>query len=216
MVFDVEERGYHLLLGMRRRRGWSALRPRAVDAAITSLLGAYAAVVADVTADFDGHHECGSFEVEERNALARHALRRASVAVVVGGASLGALHGLAEVLRDVCEQGFDPASIVTVVNDAPRSPRERAELTRALTGLPTLVAASGGKLPSPVFVGGRKAVEEAVRGGVALPSALVDPVARAALARLTTVRAMQGDPGEPVPIKPGSLGRWFDTEADAV
>ncbi len=28
MVFDVEERGYHLLLGMRRRRGWSALRSR--------------------------------------------------------------------------------------------------------------------------------------------------------------------------------------------
>ncbi len=122
MVFDVEERGYHLLLGMRRRRGWSALRPRALDAALTSMQGAYSAVVADISPDFDGHHECGSFEVEERNALARNALRRASVVVVVGGASLGAIHGLAGVLRDVCEQGVDAASVVTVVNHAPRSP----------------------------------------------------------------------------------------------
>ena len=219
MVFDVEERGYHLLLGMRRRRGWSALRSRALDAAMTSLQGAYAAVVADISADFDGHHECGSFEVEERNALARNALRRASVAVVVGGASLGAVHGLAGVLRDVCEQGFDAASIVTVVNHAPRSPRERAELTAAVSGLPTLVAASAGRLASPVFVPDRNAVEDAVRGGLPLPSVMTDPVARAVLAVLTARQAIGGAPatvGEPMPITPGSLGRWSDAEADAV
>ena len=219
MVFDVEERGYHLLLGMRRRRGWAALRPRAIDAAMTSLQSAYATVVADITADFDGHHECGSFEVEERNALARSALRRTSVAVVVGGASLGAVHGLAGVLRDVCEHGVDAASIVTVVNHAPRSPRERAALTRAISGLPTLVAASAGRLASPVFVPDRNAVEDAVRGGLPLPSAMVDPVTRAVLAALTARQAVVADratDGEPMPITPGSLGRWFDTEADAV
>ena len=186
---------------------------------MTSLQGAYAAVVADISADFDGHHECGSFEVEERNALARNALRRASVAVVVGGASLGAVHGLAGVLRDVCEQGFDAASIVTVINHAPRSPRERAELTCAVTGLPTLVAASAGRLASPVFVPDRNAVEDAVRGGLPLPSVMADPVARAVLAVLTASQAIGGAPatvGEPMPITPGSLGRWFDAEADAV
>jgi hypothetical protein len=219
MVFDVEERGYHLLLGVRRRRGWSALRPRALDAAVTSLLSAYAAVVTDVTPDFDGHHECGSFEVEERNALARTAARRASVAIVVGGATLGAVHGLAEVLRDVCEQGVDPASIVTVINHAPRSPRERAELTRALTGLPALIAASAGRLPSPVFVPYRRGVEEAIRGGTALPAAIVDPVVRAVLAALgetNEVPATSAGRGDPRPITPGSLGHWFEREADAV
>ena len=45
MVFDVEERGYHLLLGLRRRRGWASLRPRALEAALDSLLAAYPIVV---------------------------------------------------------------------------------------------------------------------------------------------------------------------------
>ncbi len=123
MVFDVEERGYHLLLGLRRRRGWASLRPKALDAAIDSLLGAYSVVVGDVDPDVDGHHECGSFEVEDRDSIARTTLSRARVAVVVGTASVGGLHSLAQVLRDLIDHGVDPSRLVTVVNHAPRSPR---------------------------------------------------------------------------------------------
>ncbi|HMK10309.1 MAG TPA: hypothetical protein VK461_01870, partial [Acidimicrobiales bacterium] len=143
MVFDVEERGYHLLLGMRRRRGWAALRPRALDAAIDSLLGAYPVVVADIDPDLDGHHECGSFDIEERNTVARLATERARAIVCVGAATLGGLHGLAGVLRDLLERGCDASQLVTVVNRAPRSPRERAGIARVL-------AQDG--LASPVFV----------------------------------------------------------------
>ena len=134
MVFDVEERGYHLLLGMRRRRGWSSLRPRALDAALDSLLAAYPIVVGDVDPDIDGHHECGSFEVEDRNAISRTVLTRASATVVVGTATTGGLHSLAQVLRDVLEHGVDPLRLVTVVNHAPRSPRDvRPSLGRSLS-----------------------------------------------------------------------------------
>ncbi len=123
MVFDVEERGYHLLLGLRRRRGWAALRPRALAAGLDSLLAAYPIVVGDIDPDVDGHRECGSFEVEERNSIARAAHGRASATVVVGRATVGGLHSLAQVLQDLCEHGVDPARVVTVVNHVPRSPR---------------------------------------------------------------------------------------------
>jgi len=208
LVFDVEERGYHLLLGMRRRRGWAALRPRAVDAAIDSLLGAYSVTVADIDPDLDGHHECGSFDIEERNSVARLAAERARAIVCVGGATLGGLHSLTGVLRDLVERGCDASRLVTVVNRAPRSPRERAGIARVL-------ARDG--LASPVFVPDRRAVEDAVRSGRSLPAVVSDPISRAVLAILGE-RALAVDAtntGRPVPITPGSLGRWHEPEADA-
>src|SRR5205807_836131 len=51
LTFLVEERGYHLLLGLRRSSAWAALRPRAFDAAFASLRHTFATVVADVDAD---------------------------------------------------------------------------------------------------------------------------------------------------------------------
>ncbi len=62
-------------------------------------------------------------------------------------------------------------------------------------------------------------MEDAIRGGLSLPSVIVEPVAHAVLAVLTTTEALSAGPatvGEPMPVTPGSLGRWFDTEADAV
>ena len=105
---------------------------RALEAALDSLLAAYPIVVADVDPDVDGHHECGSFEVEERDAVAGTTLARATATVVVGSATIGGLHSLAEVLRDLCEHGVDPRRIVPVVNHAPRAPRQRAAIARAL------------------------------------------------------------------------------------
>ena len=185
MVFDVEERGYHLLLGMRRRRGWSALRPRALDAALDSLLAAYPIVVGDVDPDIDGHHECGSFEVEDRNAISRTVLTRASATVVVGTATTGGLHSLAQVLRDVLEHGVDPLRLVPVVNHAPRSPRERAAIARALPQL-TMSGSAGSRVAAPLFVTTRRAVEDAVRAGRPLPSPLVTPMTRAVSTVLET------------------------------
>src|SRR5206468_4246056 len=71
LTFDVVDRGYHLLLGLRRHRDWVSIRPRAFDAALDGLRIAYKAVVADLHADFEGDNECGSLDVEERNLFAR-------------------------------------------------------------------------------------------------------------------------------------------------
>ena len=217
MVFDVEERGYHLLLGLRRRRGWASLRPRALDAALDSLLAAYPIVVGDVDPDVDGHHECGSFEVEERNGIARSTLARATATVVVGSATIGGLHSLAEVMRDLCEHGVDPRRIVPVVNHAPRAPRQRAAIARALPvlgGLGRSTTSPG--LAAPVFVPARRAVEDAVSGGRALPAHAVTPVTRAVGGLLEDRELIVDLTEQPVRITPGSLGHWSDTEADAV
>jgi len=217
MVFDVEERGYHLLLGVRRRRGWSSLRPRALDAALDSLLAAYPIVVGDVDPDVDGHRECGSFEVEDRNAISRTALTRASATVVVGSATTGGLHSLAQVLRDLLEHGADPLRLVTVVNHAPRSPRERAAIARALPLL-TGSGSAGARAAAPLFVVTRRAVEDAVRAGRPLPSPFVTPTTKAVSIVLETreLRLEELDDERPERVAPGSLGRWTEPEADAV
>ena len=217
MVFDVEERGYHLLLGVRRRRGWSSFRPRALDAALDSLLAAYPIVVGDVDPDVDGHHECGSFEVEDRNAISRTVLTRASATVVVGTATTGGLHSLAQVLRDVLEHGVDPLRLVTVVNHAPRSPRERAAIARALPQL-TMSGSAGSRVATPLFVVTRRAVEDAVRAGRPLPSPLVTSTTKAVSTILETreLRFEELDDEPPARVAPGSLGRWTEPEADAV
>ncbi|MGZ4730486.1 MAG: hypothetical protein ACXWB2_22445, partial [Acidimicrobiales bacterium] len=46
LTFQVEGSGYHLLLGLRRHRDWTALRPRAVEAGLDSLQRAFRQVVA--------------------------------------------------------------------------------------------------------------------------------------------------------------------------
>jgi hypothetical protein len=217
MVFDVEERGYHLLLGMRRRRAWSSIRPRALDAALESLLATYPVVIGDVDPDVDGHHECGSFEVEDRNATTRVALALASVTVVVGTATTGGLHSLGLVLRDLIEHGVDPLRLVSVVNHAPRSPRERAAIARALPLL-SGTATSASRLGAPLFVVTRRSIEDATRGGRPFPAPLVAPITRAVGAALETRELTFDDVYDERPerVAPGTLGRWSEPEADAV
>ena len=62
--------------------------PRAVQAAIDSLLRSYRLVVADVDADLEGDDEVGSVDVEERNVLARSAAARADLVLVVAPPTL--------------------------------------------------------------------------------------------------------------------------------
>jgi len=72
LVFDATDRGYHLLLGLRRHRDWAVLRPRALGAALDSLTRSYRVVVADLEPDFEGDDEVGSMDVEERNVTCWH------------------------------------------------------------------------------------------------------------------------------------------------
>ncbi len=196
-----ESRRYHLLLGMRRPSDWSALRPRAVSAALRSLADGWRWVVADVDPDTEGERETGSVDVEERHRLTRHALDRADLVVVVGRPDLRGMHATGRLVRELVAH-VGAARLQPVVSHAPRSPRRRSELARVLAELVT-----GVDLASPVFVRERTAVEDAVVEGVALPTATVaevtDPV-RARLERLDRRPATDAAAGDLV--SPGSLG----------
>lgn len=215
LTWDVPGRGYALLLGLRRHRDWAALRPRAVEAGLDGLRRAYRVVVADVDPDVEGEDQCGSTDVEDRNVLARTAASRAGVVVVVGVPGTKGVHSLVRVVDGLLELGVPGRRILPVVNRAPRSPRQRAELTKAVA---TLVAGlrRGGGVPSPVFLPERRRLDDAVRDGERLPGGLSVPVGSAVAALLDQAPAAPADEegragdGEPVPVAPGSLGSWAD------
>lgn len=215
LTWDVPGRGYSLLLGLRRHRDWAALRPRSVEAAIDGLRRAYRVVVADVEPDVEGEDQCGSTDVEDRNVLARTALLHAGAVVVVGAPGTKGVHSLVRVLDGVLGLGIAPERIVPVVNRAPRSPRARAELTRAVADLAGALP-GGGRLPSPLHLPERRKLDDLVRDGERLPSSFCAPLGQAVdavLARGSTEEVAGADPREPVPVAPGSLGRWAADEA---
>jgi MinD-like ATPase involved in chromosome partitioning or flagellar assembly len=207
LTFTVVERRYDLLLGLRRARSWSALRPAAVTAALDSLRAAYDVVVADVTADFEGEADGGSADVEERNALARTALAAADVAVVVGRPGVKGLHALVRTVADVVEAGLPAGRVVPVLAGAPRSPRARSEIAAAVAALAG--PALPGPLAAPVFLPGRR-VEAALRDARPLPSPLPERLAGAFAAVVArSGRRPEAETG-PQRVAPGSLASWAD------
>jgi hypothetical protein len=135
MLFDVDRRGYSLLLGMPRPRVWTALSGRGIAFGLDGLRSASRWVVADVTAEFDGEAETGSVDLEERNALARTAVADASCVVVVGDATLRGLRSIPRIGRDLVELGVPSDRILAVVNRFTGSRRHRAEIHDALASL---------------------------------------------------------------------------------
>ncbi|MBK9181093.1 MAG: hypothetical protein IPM45_16310 [Acidimicrobiales bacterium] len=203
-VFTVDDRGYHLLLGLRRHRDWTVLRPGAVEAAILGLARAYRTVVADVDADLEGQDEVGSVEVEERNVLARTTLPLADAVLAVGTPTLAGVHGIARVVTELAGHGIEPGRILPVVNLAPRNPRERARIARAVADLCGPALPGGQRLPGCAFLPWRRRVEDAHRAGGPLPAPLPDTLAGAVVALLD--RVGPATVPAPVPVAPGSLG----------
>src|SRR4029077_19561840 len=105
LTFAVDERGYHLMLGLRRSRHWAGIRPRSFAASFDSLRRAYHVVVCDIDADFEGEAEGGSIDVEERNTMARHPALRADAVIAVGSPTMKGLHSLVRVLHDLLTVG---------------------------------------------------------------------------------------------------------------
>lgn len=211
LTFDVADRGYQLLLGLRRHRDWTTVRPRAAAAAIASLRRSYRVVVADVDADLEGDDDVGSTDVEDRNTLARTAISKASVVLVVGEPGVTRLHALVRRTEHLLEHGVDPARLVLVLNHGPRNPRSRAELTRAVAGLLCEVA-GGDRLGSPLHLPERRGLDELIRDARRLPSSLAGPVTGVVVGLLDRdgggPEAAPDD--EPVPVTAGSLGTWSD------
>lgn len=202
LTFDIVERNYYLLLGLRHPRFWSTVRPRAFEAALESLQQAYRMVVCDVDADLEGEDESGSVDVEERHVMARTVARRADAVLAVGLPTMKGVHSLVRVVSAALDFGVPPGRVVPVVNRAPRSARARASIVRALAEL----AAPNAGTATPVFLPDRKGVDDALHDGARLPDALGAPLAGC-------VRALLARNEAPLPaavperVRPGSLGR---------
>jgi hypothetical protein len=217
MCFSVPGRGYDLLLGLRRHRDWTALRPRALAAGLDGVRRAYRMVVSDVDPDVEGEAECGSLDVEDRNLLARAALREAEVVLVVGLPGIAGVHAHLRVVRELVEFGIAGSRIVPVVNRAPRGPRQRAELGSALAG-PLLAAACPDVTlaSTPILVPERRRLDDLVRDGAPLPPQIVRPLAGAVRALLDRTPELPPPPvAEPLAVAAGSLGSWAADSGEA-
>ena len=177
LTFDVVNRGYNLLLGLRRHRDWTVLKPRTFESALTGLLASFDVVVADVDDDLEGEAQCGSIDVEERNALARIAVTEADTVVAVGVDGLKGVRDLVRLLDDLAAMHVAPSRIVPVVTRAPRDRAGRAAVTKAvadLCGMPPDL--------SPVFIPTHRRIEAHLRCADPLPPTLTRPVGRAVAA----------------------------------
>jgi hypothetical protein len=212
LTFAVGERGYHLLLGLRRGRHWAGIRPRSFDAAFASLRGAYQTVVCDIDADFEGEPDGGSIDVEERNTMARVAALQADAVVAVGAPTMKGLHALVRVVHDLLTLGVPGRRVIPALNRAPRSLRHRSALAATLAD----VVGTGVRLSPPVFLPERH-VDDALRDGVRLPTGVGGPLLDAvgAVARAAGPVDAANATGPPERIVPGSLGRWSDVDEAA-
>lgn len=206
-TFVIDGRDHRLLLGLRNHREWTAIRPRALDAALSSLRGAFTVVVADVDDDVEGEASTGSTDVEDRNLLARTTCSDADVVVVTGTSDALGLHHLLRVLRDLGALGVPAERLVPIINRAPRGRAARAEIVRALA---TYLPQADAGIVSPVLVPERRSIERAVHAAHPLPERFVAPLREAVVARLSAVDVRDEPLADvaPVPVTPGSLGSW--------
>lgn len=213
LTWFVQDRGYHLLLGLRRHREWTSIRPRAFEASLSSLRRGFRIVIADIDDDLEGERLTGSLDVEERNTMARTVAEGADLVVVVGTPGPHGLHTLLRVTRDLLDHGVAGRRLLPVVNRSPRSPRARAELTRSFN---ELLAASGSDdgVPGPVFLAERRNLDAIVRDGRRLRDAWLDPLATPTLAILDALDEPPTAPIQPTAVAPGSLGRWTEQDDD--
>lgn len=213
LTFAVTRRGYDLLLGLRRARHWSALRHRATEAAIDSLLQTWRVVVIDGDADFEGEDEVGSPDIEERNHLARSGVDRADVVFAVGTPGMKGIHSLVRLIGDAIDHGVAAGVIVPVINRASRG-RRAVELIRAFTELAEVRIGQPLAVATPLLLPERR-VEEAFRDGTRLPAPL--PALLAGAFGAVTSHRRTDAPAEPVPVRvqPGSLATWSAPDDEA-
>ncbi len=209
LTWDVVDRGYRLLLGLRRPTAWTTLRPTAFRAAFASLSVQFDAVVCDLTADFESETDTGSADIGDRTLMARTAVTSADVVLAVGATGTKGVHSLVRLLGDLAVVGVPAGRVVPVLNQAPRSPVARAVLTRTIAELSAPVMARG-RTSSPVYLPTRR-VDDAIRDVTAMPGPLPELLAGAVLAvvaRLGVHESGRGWVDAPVPVRPGSVGTY--------
>lgn len=212
------DHAYRVLLGLRRHRDWTAVRPRALQGAFDALRATFTHLVCDIDPDLEGEAECGSFDVEERNLLARSTVSRADAVILTALSGPQGVHRLVRGVLALVEAGVPADRVVPVINRAPRPGRARAELTRTVAHLlaPSL-GARVDELAPPVFVAESRRLDALLRDGAGVPPALVGAVTGATLATIERAAAapiIDLTEPDPVPVRAGSLGSWADLDED--
>lgn len=216
-IHDLPDRGYHLLLGLRHERDWLSINARALDATWRSLTSKYGTVIADVTGDFDGTEETGANDLDDRNRLARTAVRRADLVVVVGQPGLWGVQRTVRTIMSLAELGVPSERILPCMNKGPRQPKTKAAITAAIAELLSSRISEASQLPSPVFVPDRRNLEALVADAAPLPTQITGPLSAAVDALLNRSEVVDADPTserelEPAAVAPGSLGTWSDDD----
>jgi hypothetical protein len=211
LTFAVERGGYHLLLGLRRHRDWTTLRPRAVAAAVDGLRRAYRVVVVDIDPDLEGERDTGSSDVEERNVLARSVTLEADVVVVVGSPGTVGVHRLARLIRSILEAGVTPDRLLPVINRGPRAARARSEICTALS---RLVGPEGRDLATPITIGDRRRLDATIRVGARWPDSVVRASTSGVVAILDRPHLDSAPSAGLERVIPGSLGHYSDLDED--
>lgn len=208
---------YRVLLGLRRHRDWTVLRPRALHAALDGLRRAFTHVVADIDPDLEGEAECGSADVEDRNLLARTSVGLADAVVVTGLPGVQGIHRLVRTISSVVDHGVPPERILPTITRAPRGARSRAELARTVAALLDPVLGDGaGALSSPLFLADHRRLDTGLRDGVGVPTSMATAVAGGVHAILRrTIDLREPTATGPQPIVPGSLGAWATSQEAA-
>jgi energy-coupling factor transporter ATP-binding protein EcfA2 len=209
LVFSIIERGYDLLLGLRRPNEWTMIRPRALEASIGALRQAYEVIVVDVELELDGERHTGSVEIEERHLLARTFVHAADLVLAVGRGDLVGLHRLAQTIGELVDSDVEPTRIVPVINAAPVSAAKRRELGRTLAELCRPTVGRTSDLRAPLFINWRTDVERSHHLGTQLPRQIVKPFGDVAQFAMSTRRVQHND--TPVAIVPGSLSSEMES-----
>jgi MinD-like ATPase involved in chromosome partitioning or flagellar assembly len=193
-----------LLPGLRRHRDWTALRPRAIEATIASLRHAFAMVVADIDSDVEGEPETGSFDIADRNALARYIASSADVVVITGRPDLAGLSRIVSTVANFLDLGVEPDRIIPVVMRSSRCILSVNEIRRSITTLlgeirPVAEIATAAVIEPP------KDLDALLLDGSPLPKAFAEQVLNAVPERLRAPAVMPRI-DQPVAVVPGSLG----------
>lgn len=206
--FDTD-RGYRLLLGLRRPRDWAGLRSRAVNAAVDGLRRTHAAVIVDLEADLETEAETGSADIEDRHAMALCTARTADAVVIVTSADMLGVHDAARICHELERCGTPAERIVVVFNRAPRSAVARTRLARTLRTLTT-------NAPGAVVdVRHARGTDAAHLDVAPLPPAAGTTVLTAVTEVLNGGAAGAADAASPVRIRPGELSAELLVDAVA-
>jgi hypothetical protein len=115
--------GYRVLPGLLRHHDWVTVGEGAATRVLAAVRHEAEVVVAHIDRDLEGEPDTGSYDIEDRNVLARTTVRTSDLVVVAAGGDRSARLGLVAVLGSLAAHGVPHGRTIVVM---PRAPSRRA------------------------------------------------------------------------------------------